>query len=169
MLSSSDTNFPHRPFMAEFASPGRRRRPGEAFSYVPTETLPMAITPVTANENTPAGIRNEREAPPFFSRRFPDDRFWGRDIAFFCLADRTVSKSCEKGSALAENDTWQGRGRSAIRAYHSSRGRHGFLNKVPQVEAQKTTFRFFRDHREAISSFSRRRDRMLDPPCSSVF
>ena len=65
-------------------------------------TLPMAITPVTANEYA-AGIRNEREARRFL-RRFRMIAL-GRDIAFF--ASRIDREQSAKGLRLGENDTWQ--------------------------------------------------------------
>jgi predicted nucleic acid-binding protein len=66
------------------------------------KTLPMAITPVTANEYA-AGIRNEREARRFL-RRFRMIAF-GRDIALF--ASRVDREQTAKGLRLGENDTWQ--------------------------------------------------------------
>jgi|SRR6266540_3944416 len=65
-------------------------------------TLPMIITPVTANEYA-AGIRNEREARRFL-RRFRMVAL-GRDIAF--LASRIDREQSAKGLRLGENDTWQ--------------------------------------------------------------
>jgi predicted nucleic acid-binding protein len=65
-------------------------------------TLPMAITPVTANEYA-AGIRNEREARRFL-RRFRMIAL-GRDIAF--SASRIDREQSAKGLRLGENDTWQ--------------------------------------------------------------
>lgn len=65
-------------------------------------TLPMVITPVTANEYA-AGIRNEREARRFL-RRFRMIAL-GRDIAF--LASRIDREQSAKGLRLGENDTWQ--------------------------------------------------------------
>jgi len=66
------------------------------------KTLPVAITPVTANEYA-AGIRNEREARRFL-RRFRMIAL-GRDIAF--LASRIDREQSSKGLRLGENDTWQ--------------------------------------------------------------
>jgi predicted nucleic acid-binding protein len=65
-------------------------------------TLPMAITPVTAQEYA-AGIRHEREARRFL-RRFRMIAF-GRDIALF--ASRIDREQSAKGLRLGENDTWQ--------------------------------------------------------------
>jgi predicted nucleic acid-binding protein len=64
--------------------------------------LPMAITPVTANEYA-AGIRHEREARRFL-RRFRMIAF-GRDLALF--ASRIDREQSAKGLRLGENDTWQ--------------------------------------------------------------
>lgn len=66
------------------------------------KTLPMIITPVTANEYA-AGIRNEREARRFL-RRFRMIVL-GRDVAF--LASRIDREQSAKGLRLGENDTWQ--------------------------------------------------------------
>ena len=66
------------------------------------KTLPMAITPVTANEYA-AGIRNEREARRFL-RRFRMVAL-GRDIASF--ASRLDREQNAKGLRLGANDTWQ--------------------------------------------------------------
>jgi predicted nucleic acid-binding protein len=66
------------------------------------KSLPMAITPVTANEYA-AGIRNEREARRFL-RRFRMIAL-GRDIAF--CASRIDREQSSKGHRLGENDTWQ--------------------------------------------------------------
>ena len=66
------------------------------------KTLPMAITPVTANEYA-AGIRNEREARRFL-RRFRMIAI-GRDIAL--TASRLDREQSAKGFRLGENDTWQ--------------------------------------------------------------
>lgn len=66
------------------------------------KTLPMAITPVTANEYA-AGIRNQREARRFL-RSFRMIAF-GRDIALF--AARVDREQSAKGLRLGENDTWQ--------------------------------------------------------------
>ena len=66
------------------------------------KTLPVAITPVTANEYA-AGIRNEREARRFL-RRFRMIAL-GRDIAF--LASRIDREQSSNGLRLGENDTWQ--------------------------------------------------------------
>jgi predicted nucleic acid-binding protein len=66
------------------------------------KTLPMVISPVTANEYA-AGIRNEREARRFL-RRFRMVAL-GRDIAF--LASRIDRVQSAKGLRLGENDTWQ--------------------------------------------------------------
>ena len=65
-------------------------------------TLPMVITPVTANEYA-AGVRNEREARRFL-RRFRMISL-GRDIAL--LASRIDREQSAKGLRLGENDTWQ--------------------------------------------------------------
>jgi predicted nucleic acid-binding protein len=66
------------------------------------KSLPMVITPVSANEYA-AGIRNEREARRFLSR-FRMIAL-GRDIAF--LASRIDREQSAKGMRLGENDTWQ--------------------------------------------------------------
>ena len=66
------------------------------------KSLPMIITPVTANEYA-AGIRNEREARRFL-RRFRMIAL-GRDVAF--LASRIDREQSAKGLRLGENDTWQ--------------------------------------------------------------
>ena len=65
-------------------------------------TLPMAITPITANEYA-AGIRSEREARRFL-RRFRTVAV-GRDVAL--VAARIDREQSAKGMRLGENDTWQ--------------------------------------------------------------
>lgn len=76
---------------------------GPAMSFMRSNrSLPMVITPVTANEYA-AGIRNEREARRFL-RRFRMVAL-GRDIAF--LASRIDREQSVKGLRLGENDTWQ--------------------------------------------------------------
>ncbi len=66
------------------------------------KSLPMVITPVSANEYA-AGIRNEREARRFLMR-FRMVAI-GRDIAL--LASRIDREQSAKGLRLGENDTWQ--------------------------------------------------------------
>ncbi|MBI4625956.1 MAG: type II toxin-antitoxin system VapC family toxin [Verrucomicrobia bacterium] len=91
------------------------------------KTLPMAITPVTANEYA-VGIRNEREARRFL-RRFRLIAF-GRDIAF--LASRIDRAQIAKGLRVGENDTWQAA--AALRFNLTIVTDDTDFDKVPQVK-----------------------------------
>jgi predicted nucleic acid-binding protein len=91
------------------------------------KTLPVLITPVTANEYA-AGIRNEREARRFL-RCFRMIAL-GRDIAF--LASRVDSEQSAKGFRLGENDTWQAA--VAVRFGLTIVTDDADFEKVPQVK-----------------------------------
>jgi len=95
-----DTNF-LIDLHAELRRPDGADGPAKRFMRA-NRTLPMAITPVTANEYA-AGICNEREARRFL-RRFRMIAL-GRDIAF--SASRIDREQRAKGLRLGENDTWQ--------------------------------------------------------------
>ena len=95
-----DTNF-LIDLHAELRRPDGADGPAKRFMRA-NKTLPVAITPVTANEYA-AGIRNEREARRFL-RRFRMIAL-GRDIAF--LASRIDREQSNKGLRLGENDNWQ--------------------------------------------------------------
>ena len=95
-----DTNF-LIDLHAELRRPDGAEGPAKRFMRA-NRTLPMAITPITANEYA-AGIRNEREARRFL-RRFRMVAI-GRDVALF--ASRIDREQSAKGTRLGENDTWQ--------------------------------------------------------------
>lgn len=95
-----DTNF-IIDLHAELRRPDGADGPAKRFMRA-NKALPMAITPVTANEYA-AGIRHEREARRFL-RRFRMIAM-GRDIAL--VAARLDREQAAKGMRLGENDTWQ--------------------------------------------------------------